>query len=143
MADFLSPEEVAERLHVTPRTVRDWLRAGRLPGFKFAEKEWRIEARDLAAFIASSERAPKGGRALSQFEVGFSRGFGLGVELGQRLLTTKPDVSLTETEMRQLAEARHVEERPAWPAMTQRHGVGMYQGILAGLQYILGHSHGV
>lgn len=47
---LLTPEEVAERLAVTPRTVRDWLRAGKLQGVK-AGRLWRITEKALCEFL--------------------------------------------------------------------------------------------
>lgn len=34
VSDFLTPKQVAEYLHVTPRTVRAWIAEGRLPALK-------------------------------------------------------------------------------------------------------------
>jgi excisionase family DNA binding protein len=45
-----TPEEVAERLHLSRLTVMDHLRAGRLKGVK-AGRFWRITEEDLAAFL--------------------------------------------------------------------------------------------
>jgi excisionase family DNA binding protein len=50
-AEFLTPEEVAARLKVQPRTVQEWLRTGRLPGLKLG-KLWRIRESDLEAFLS-------------------------------------------------------------------------------------------
>jgi len=47
---LLTPEEVAERLVMSPKTIRDWLRKGKLKGVKTG-KLWRIRERDLEAFI--------------------------------------------------------------------------------------------
>lgn len=47
---FLSPEEIAERLSVTPKAVREWLRSNELVGAKLG-KVWRVRGEDLNAFI--------------------------------------------------------------------------------------------
>lgn len=47
---LLTPEEAAERLVVSPKTIRDWLRQGKLKGVKTG-KLWRIRERDLEAFL--------------------------------------------------------------------------------------------
>ena len=47
---LLSTEEVAERLNVSPLTVRKWLRSGRLRGIKVSVL-WRVRESDLNAFI--------------------------------------------------------------------------------------------
>jgi len=45
-----SPEEAAQELRVSLLTVRKWLRAGTLNGFKMG-RLWRIEEKDLEEFI--------------------------------------------------------------------------------------------
>jgi excisionase family DNA binding protein len=47
---LLTPEDVADRLQISPKTVRDMLRDGRLKGIKMG-KLWRIREADLDAFI--------------------------------------------------------------------------------------------
>ncbi|SNT21583.1 MULTISPECIES: helix-turn-helix domain-containing protein [unclassified Azospirillum] len=50
MSEFSSPEEIAERLAISPKTVREWLRAGELVGIKVG-KSWRIHDLDLARLL--------------------------------------------------------------------------------------------
>lgn len=47
---LLTPEETADRLSMKPRTIREWLRSGKLKGVKTG-KNWRIREADLDAFI--------------------------------------------------------------------------------------------
>jgi len=47
---LLRPEEVAEQLQVSERTIRRWLRAGELRGIRVG-RLWRIRRKDLAAFL--------------------------------------------------------------------------------------------
>ena len=47
---LMTPEEVAERLRVTRRTIYAWLKIGRLRGLR-AGKGWRIAPADLEAFL--------------------------------------------------------------------------------------------
>lgn len=54
--DFLTVEEVARQLRVSPKTVRAWLGQGRLYGFKLTPKVWRIRREDFHAFVTASER---------------------------------------------------------------------------------------
>jgi excisionase family DNA binding protein len=49
--ELYTAEQVAEHLHVTLRTVHEWLRTKRLRGLK-AGRQWRITKRDLDAFLA-------------------------------------------------------------------------------------------
>jgi excisionase family DNA binding protein len=52
MADdkLLTPEQVAERLQLSPFTILDYLRTKRLRGVKLA-RHWRVREADLQAFI--------------------------------------------------------------------------------------------
>ncbi len=43
---FLTPEEVADLLRVSRRTVYNWLRAGQLPAIRIG-KVWRIRREDI------------------------------------------------------------------------------------------------
>jgi excisionase family DNA binding protein len=55
MEEFYTVEQIAERLHVTPRTVREWLRTQQLNAVK-AGRQWRIKASDLQAFLREPGR---------------------------------------------------------------------------------------
>ncbi len=50
MERYLTPEEVADQVRVTRRTVYEWLRQGRLQGLR-AGRWWRIRPADLEAFL--------------------------------------------------------------------------------------------
>ena len=50
MDPLLTPDEIAERLGVRPKTVRDWLRSGDLVGIKVG-KSWRIHPTDLDRLV--------------------------------------------------------------------------------------------
>ena len=50
MPEFVTPEEVAERFRVSPKTVRDWLRSGELVGVKVG-RSWRIKASDVDRYL--------------------------------------------------------------------------------------------
>lgn len=63
---LLSPQEVAEELAVTKRTVYNWLRSGKLHGKKFGGV-WRVHAREVAILPESSDEPSS---ALSEVEVG-------------------------------------------------------------------------
>ncbi len=54
--DFLTVEEVARQLRVSPKTVRSWLVQGRMHGFKLTPKVWRIRREDFQAFVTAAER---------------------------------------------------------------------------------------
>jgi len=51
MTRLLKPEEAAERLAVSPKAVRLWLREGKLPGIRLG-RLWRIAEDKLEEFIA-------------------------------------------------------------------------------------------
>lgn len=51
MQEFMSPDEIAEQLKISPKTVRAWLRSGELIGVKVG-KSWRIHQEDLARLFS-------------------------------------------------------------------------------------------
>ena len=53
---MLTPEEVAERLAVTPNTVRGWLRDGTLKGVKLGKRVWRINEDDLHLYTCCEQQ---------------------------------------------------------------------------------------
>ncbi len=54
---FLTVEEVADRLRVSQEAVRNWLRKGDLRGFSLGRKAgWRIRPSELDRFVADRER---------------------------------------------------------------------------------------
>ena len=54
---LLTPEGAAQLLAVRPKTIRDWLKRGRLKGVR-AGRLWRIRESDLEAFLAA-EKVPQ------------------------------------------------------------------------------------
>jgi len=52
---LLTPEEAAERLRVSPETVKKWFRSGRLRGVKVSVL-WRVWEKDLDAFIKENKQ---------------------------------------------------------------------------------------
>ncbi len=50
-AEYLTAEQVAEKLQLHPRTVRRLLATGELPGKKIGAKEWRVSASALKDFM--------------------------------------------------------------------------------------------
>ncbi len=63
--EYLTVNQVAERLKVTPLTVRRWLNNGELDGIQLGDRAgWRITEAALDAFLAArrggkQEGAPK------------------------------------------------------------------------------------
>ena len=47
---LMTPKQAAERLIVSEKTVKDWLRAGTLKGIKVG-RLWRIKESDLHEFL--------------------------------------------------------------------------------------------
>jgi excisionase family DNA binding protein len=54
MSEFLTTRQLAERLQVSPETIRDWARKGRIPVIRVNAK---IRRYDLAAVLASLREA--------------------------------------------------------------------------------------
>ena len=50
MREVYTVRDVAQRLHLTTETVRDYLQEGKLKGFKVG-KQWRVREQDLEAFV--------------------------------------------------------------------------------------------
>ena len=48
---FIKVEDIAKELDVEPETVREWIRAKKLPAYKIG-REYRIERSDYEAFLA-------------------------------------------------------------------------------------------
>jgi excisionase family DNA binding protein len=55
MDELFSVEEAAAKLKLAPKTLRDWLRTGKLPGVKMG-KRWLIREKDLEAMIQAHLR---------------------------------------------------------------------------------------
>ena len=53
MEDLLTVEQAAAKLQIAPKTLKDWLRAGRIKGVRLG-KLWRLKESDLEAFINQS-----------------------------------------------------------------------------------------
>ena len=68
---LLTPTDVANHLQVNERTVTQWLRQGRLRGFKIG-KEWRVSTRDLDNFLEQSANNPVGVEQKAPRSVGHS-----------------------------------------------------------------------
>lgn len=48
--DFVSVDKAAERLSVSTKTIRNWIKSGRLPAYETGPKLIRISVLDLRAF---------------------------------------------------------------------------------------------
>jgi excisionase family DNA binding protein len=51
---LFTPEDVAKRLRVSPLTVGNWLRSGKLKGLKVG-RLWRVRESDLKNFLKGGE----------------------------------------------------------------------------------------
>lgn len=56
---LLAPEEAASRISVSPRSIREWLRKGKIKGVK-AGRLWRIRESDLEKFLGYESRKTTG-----------------------------------------------------------------------------------
>ncbi|MBI4860243.1 MAG: helix-turn-helix domain-containing protein [Candidatus Riflebacteria bacterium] len=65
MTEILTPEQTAVRLQVTPRTIYDWLRRGKLPGRKIGGR-WRVSGAALEAHLAGSPASGRPTAGLAQ-----------------------------------------------------------------------------
>lgn len=53
----LTVEEVAERMHRKPSTIRGWLSAGTLRGYKLQGRDWRVSQEALREFVQAQRDA--------------------------------------------------------------------------------------
>jgi excisionase family DNA binding protein len=58
LSTLYSPDEIADRLKVTRRSVYHWLNSGKLNGLK-AGQYWRITEEDLIGFMKQQKPADK------------------------------------------------------------------------------------
>lgn len=49
--DLLTVEQVAERCHAAPKTVREWIRGRRLPARKAGGRRYLVDLADLERFL--------------------------------------------------------------------------------------------
>jgi excisionase family DNA binding protein len=61
--ELLTVLELAERLHVRPRTVQTWARQGRIPAVKLSAKVVRFDWQAVLAAIRSRARRQKPDRS--------------------------------------------------------------------------------
>jgi excisionase family DNA binding protein len=54
-AEWMTAQELATRLRVTPETVRAWGRLGRIPALRLSPKVVRYNARAVFAALASGQ----------------------------------------------------------------------------------------
>ncbi|HEY8464881.1 MAG TPA: helix-turn-helix domain-containing protein [Bacillota bacterium] len=52
--EYYSPQEIAEKFNLKPRTVANWIRKGKLKAIKLGDL-WRVHRADLEAFIKDSQ----------------------------------------------------------------------------------------
>ena len=53
MRELLTAEQAAAALQLSPKTIKGWLRAGKLTGCKMGH-QWRVREVDLETFIQAS-----------------------------------------------------------------------------------------
>lgn len=54
--EYLSTREIAERLRVTPKTIRLWLKSGRLRGLRCTRRTIRLRWSDVLDKLREGER---------------------------------------------------------------------------------------
>jgi excisionase family DNA binding protein len=59
MEDLLTVEQAAAKLQIKAKTLKDWLRAGRIRGVRVG-KLWRLRESDLEAFITEPPKPCQG-----------------------------------------------------------------------------------
>ena len=54
--EYLTPEEIAEKLRIHPDTVRRWIRTGALKGVKVGPRQWRVTRESIEAFLNDNDQ---------------------------------------------------------------------------------------
>ena len=60
--DLLTAEELAERLHVRPSTVREWARRGKIPTMRLSPKVVLYSVAAVIQAVNDARRVGQGGR---------------------------------------------------------------------------------
>ena len=55
---MLTPSQAAKRLNISPHTVHEEIKAGRLHAYRFGTRCIRIKAADLAAYVHAQKTKP-------------------------------------------------------------------------------------
>ncbi len=58
--ELLTAEEVGDRIRVSPETVREWARAGRIPAYRLTRKTIRFDLAEVLAVLRESRPAGEG-----------------------------------------------------------------------------------
>jgi excisionase family DNA binding protein len=53
---MLMVEEIAERMRVNEKTVRNWIASGELPAFPIGKRGYRISERDFHVFVEARKK---------------------------------------------------------------------------------------
>ncbi len=56
-SEYLTPEQIAERLKVATKSVHEMFRSGMLPGFKLG-RLWRIAEADFERWVQAQKKMP-------------------------------------------------------------------------------------
>jgi len=62
MEKMFTVQEVAQRLRVSERTVRNWVERGELAVFRIGKRGYRIAENDLNVFIEKRKQPPEKGQ---------------------------------------------------------------------------------
>lgn len=65
---LLTVEQVAERCHAKPKTVREWIRSGRLHAGKAGGRRYLVTLMDLERFMRSGASAGAGATVAGEVE---------------------------------------------------------------------------
>lgn len=71
MGEYLTPEQVANRLQVSKATVLRWLRGGKLSGARIGHRTWRIRPKAVEALVNEEfDREPLSARDWAEIHEG-------------------------------------------------------------------------
>ncbi len=56
MEKYYTPEEAGEILSLSPNTIREWLRRGKVKGVKLSRKAWRIKESEIKRLLQENNQ---------------------------------------------------------------------------------------
>jgi excisionase family DNA binding protein len=67
-SEWMTPQDVANLIHITAVTVRTWIKEDRLPAYRFGPKMIRIKRRDVEALIEPMPTTPWPGATMQNLD---------------------------------------------------------------------------
>lgn len=106
MARILTVEQTAEKLQMSPKTTREMLRLGKLPGRKIG-RAWRVSENDLELWVSVGHAARRGRYVSAR---GLLKRFPGSLSSADMIAEKRAEAQLEEAKLRR---GRNQAEKPA------------------------------